>query len=59
MEITHGSANLHYGKLARSISESIGYDNPEAEYLYTIVTFEKPGKEWYCYFEKRIHRCID
>lgn len=44
---TYAAANLHYGKLGRLVGEQIGGRPLPEQNVSVLVTFEKPGREWY------------
>jgi len=44
---SYGRANLHYGGLARRISESLGCSVPGGKWLYVLSTFEKREGRWH------------
>ena len=43
----HHAANLHYGKLGRLIGERLAWEPLPEQTVFVLVTFDKPGREWY------------
>jgi 5-methylcytosine-specific restriction protein A len=53
------ASNLHYGRLARVIGNSLGWEPIPQTALYVLAEFEKPAQEWFWIMRPEVAQAIE